>query len=347
MTAGPSAPAAENTGPPAPEGSPEQAVSAVSAVPAVSPVLDVRELRKSYGDLTALDGVDLRVAAGEIVSLLGPNGAGKSTFVSIVAGLRRADSGSVEVAGVDAAADPGAARRMTGLVPQDLGVYPPLSTRRNLRLFGELAGLRGRELGARIGEVSRALSIETLLDRPVGELSGGQKRRAHTAMALLHRPRLLLLDEVTAGADIESRARLLDVVRELAADGSAVVYSTHYLQEVETLGASVALLEAGTVIARGSVRELVAGHSTPTVEFRFAGPAPLAADGRGHEGFAERDGGVLRVTTRDPAATIATTVLALGEDAGRLRGVEIVEPSLETVYLALTGRRYASGETLS
>ncbi|MFI8194545.1 ABC transporter ATP-binding protein [Streptomyces sp. NPDC085946] len=306
-------------------------------------VLDVRDLRKSYGESPVLRGVDLEVRAGEIVSLLGPNGAGKSTFVSIVAGLRRADSGSVTIAGVDAFAQPGAARRMTGLAPQDVAVYPVLSARHNLRLFGELAGLRGRELGTRIDEVARALRIEPLLDRPVGRLSGGQRRRVHTAMALLHRPRLLLLDEATAGADVETRTYLLDVVRELAADGSAVVYSTHYLQEVEMLGASVALLEAGTVIARGPVRDLVAGHATPAVEFRFAGPAPLVVAEPGREGFATRHGDLLRVATPDPAATIAATVPALGEDARRLRGVEVVQASLETVYLALTGRRYASG----
>ena len=314
---------------------------------ATRPVLEVRELRKSYGDAAVLRGVDLEVRSGEIVSLLGPNGAGKSTFVSIVAGLRRADSGSVTIAGFDAFTHPRAARRMTGLAPQDLALYPVLSARHNLRLFGELAGLRGRELGTRIGEVARALRIEPLLNRPVGQLSGGQKRRVHTAMALLHRPRLLLLDEATAGADVETRTYLLDVVRELAADGSAVIYSTHYLEEVEMLGASVVLLEAGTVIARGSVRELVAGHSTPAVEFRFAGPAPLVVAETGREGFAECHGELLRIATPDPAATIAATIPALGEDARRLRGVEIVQASLETVYLALTGRRYASGGELS
>ncbi len=306
-------------------------------------MLCVQGLWKSYGAVAALRGVDLEVTAGEIVALLGPNGAGKSTLVSIVAGLRHADAGSVTVGGVDALAHPPAARRLIGLAPQELGVYPVVTVRHNLQLFGELAGLGRRDLQARIRQVAAALGIEDLLDRLAGELSGGQKRRLHTAMALLHRPRLLLLDEATTGADVETRAQLLDLVHQFATDGSAVLYSTHYLHEVETLGASVVLLDQGSVIARGSVRELVAAHGRTAVELRFDGLAPqLSLDGRA--GRTERHGDLLRITTSDPAATIAAAVPALGADTHRLRSVEIVQANLESVYLALTGRRYEPGE---
>jgi ABC-type multidrug transport system ATPase subunit len=195
-------------------------------------VLYIEGLRKSYGDVLALGGVDLDVRAGEIVALLGPNGAGKTTLVSIVAGLRRADSGIVRVDGLNALSRSSEVRRRIGLAPQDTGLYPVVTVRQNFMLFGELAGMSRAALRPRIDEVAEALDLTELLDRQAGKLSGGQKRRVHTALALLHSPRLLLLDEATTGADVETRTRLLNVVRQLAADGSAVLYSTHYLAEV-------------------------------------------------------------------------------------------------------------------
>lgn len=297
-------------------------------------MLRIEGLHKAYGDLAALRGVDLDVAAGEIVSLLGPNGAGKTTLVSIVAGLRRADAGVVEVDGHDAAERSVEVRRRIGLAPQDLGIYPVVSVRRNLQLFGRLAGLGPRELRSQIDEVAEALRITDLLDRPGGELSGGQKRRLHTAIALLHRPRLLLLDEATTGADVETRAHILDLVRGLAGEGSAVLYSTHYLQEVEDLGANVTLLDDGLVIASGGVDELIAAHADPVVELTFQGQVP----GVGTDGEATVDGRRLRLRTGDPAGTLSTVLPQL--PAGSLASVDIVRPNLEAVYLALTGRRY-------
>ena len=302
-------------------------------------MLHVQGLRKAYGDVIALRGVDVDVARGEITCLLGPNGAGKTTLVSIVAGLRRPDAGVVEVDGLDATSRSVEVRRRIGLAPQDLGVYPVVSVRRNLELFGRLAGLRPRELRTRVDEVAEALRIGDLLERQAGTLSGGQKRRLHTAIALLHRPALLLLDEATTGADVETRAHILDLVRQLAAEGSAVLYSTHYLQEVEDLGAHVALLDAGTVIARGAVERLIAAHADPVVEMTFHTEVPdVAADGD-----ATVDGQRVRVTTPDPAAALASILPKL--PPGALNTVEIVRPSLESVYLALTGRRYEEADT--
>jgi ABC-2 type transport system ATP-binding protein len=301
-------------------------------------VLHISGLRKSYGEVTALRGVDLDVAPGEITSLLGPNGAGKTTIVSIVAGLRRADGGVVEVDGIDALARGSEVRRRIGLAPQDLGIYPVVSVRQNLQLFGRLAGLGDRELRTRIDEVALALNITDLLDRQGGTLSGGQKRRLHTAIALLHRPRLLLLDEATTGADVETRGHILDLVRRLAAEGSAVLYSTHYLQEVEDLGANVALLDAGLVIARGGVRELVTAHASAVVELTFTGGAPeLYADDE-----MTVEGDRVRLTTSDPAATLSKVMPQL--PTGALESVEILRPNLEAVYLSLTGRRYEEAD---
>jgi ABC-2 type transport system ATP-binding protein len=297
-------------------------------------MLHISGLRKAYGELEALRGVDLDVQAGEIVALLGPNGAGKTTLVSIVAGLRRADAGVVEVDGLDARRRSAEVRRRLGLAPQDTGIYPVVSVRRNLLLFGELAGLGRSELRRRIDEVAQALDITALLDRQAGKLSGGQKRRVHTAIALLHRPRLLLLDEATTGADVETRGHILELVRQLASEGSAVLYSTHYLAEVETLGSAAAILDRGQVIARGGVGDLIGAHAVPVVELTFDGevPASLLND------EATVEGDRLRLPTKDPATTLVEVVPRV--PSGRLSSVEIIRPSLEAVYLALTGRRY-------
>ena len=304
-------------------------------------MLHIEALHKAYGKVAALQGVDLDIAPGEIVSLLGPNGAGKTTIVSIIAGLRRADSGVVEVDGLNALSRSSRVRRCIGLAPQDLGIYPVVSVRRNLRLFGELAGLHGSLLRSRIDDVAETLDITDLLDRQAGSLSGGQKRRLHTAIALLHRPKLLLLDEATTGADVETRGHILDLVRSLATDGSAVLYSTHYLNEVETLGGTAVILDRGRVIARDGVTELIAAHAVPVVEFTFEGGVPdhIEYDGASTQGRQPMiDGDRIRVPTHDPARTIAAVVPQI--TTGRLTSLEIVRPSLESVYLALTGRRY-------
>jgi len=200
-----------------------------SSVPgrAGAPALLIDDLHKSYGATVALAGVDLRVEPGTILGLLGPNGAGKTSLVSIVAGLRRPDRGRVEVCGIDAVRSPRQVRAQLGIAPQDTGVYLTLPVRDNLRFFAGLAGMRRAEAAARIDEVAAALGLESLLDRRASQLSGGERRRVHTAIALLHRPALVLLDEPTTGADVRTRAQILELVAELARAGSAVVYSTH------------------------------------------------------------------------------------------------------------------------
>ena len=306
------------------------------------PILDVVGLHKSYGSVVALDGVNLRVEPGEIVGLLGPNGAGKTTLVSIICGLRRADRGSVTVDGTDALAHPQRARRSIGLAPQELGIYPIDKVRQNLALFGELAGIHGRALTAQIEEVAAALRLDDLLDRKAGELSGGQKRRLHTAIALLNHPPLILLDEATTGADVETRAALVDVVKDLAQRGSTILYSTHYLNEVEDLDAAVVILEQGRVIAEGSVQDLVSRNGAAVVELTFDGPPPSAIDGF----VTSSSGQVMRVTADNPERSVGRVLASLGADASRLQSVEIIKPSLETVYLGLTGRRYEPGEVV-
>jgi ABC-2 type transport system ATP-binding protein len=299
--------------------------------------LTVEGARKRYGEVVALDGVSLTVAPGEIMGLLGANGAGKTTLVSLVSGLRRPDGGTIRVGDIDVARAPDDARALIGVAPQTTGLYEVLTVRQNLAFFGELCGLRRRALATRVEELAATLLLTALLDRPVATLSGGEKRRVHTAVALVGRPPLLLLDEPTVGADVETRAALLHVVRMLADDGSAVVYSTHYLPEVEVLGASVAMLDHGRLIARGAVDDLVAQHGAAIAELHFDGGAPACAvDGI----TVVVDGDVLRVGAPNPAAAAATVIAHLGSDAARLRGIDVLQPNLDSVFLALTGRRY-------
>jgi ABC-2 type transport system ATP-binding protein len=302
-------------------------------------VLEIRGVSKAYDDVAALRGVDLDIGPGEIVGLLGPNGAGKSTLISIVAGLVKADAGTVRIGGLNVRSNLLKVRRLMGVAPQELGIYLQLSVSTNLRFFGKLAGLRGDQLTDRIETVAAALDLSHLLDCRAQELSGGEKRRLHTGTALLHGARLLLLDEPTAGVDIATRNSLLALVRELAAEGAAICYATHYLPEVEALNASVAILEAGRFIAKGTVAELTTAFNEAVVEIRLdrAVPRHIAVDGRVAD-----DACLLRIQAHDSGAALSRAFIALGSAASRVASVEVVQPSLESAYLAITGHRFAA-----
>ncbi|MBJ7329837.1 MAG: ABC transporter ATP-binding protein [Solirubrobacteraceae bacterium] len=285
-----------------------------------TPALRLDDVHRSYGERVALSGVSLTLEPGDVCALLGPNGAGKSTLVGLAAGLAAPDRGTVRVLGDDPRRGGAEVRRRVGLAPQDIGIYPTLTVRDNLRGFGELAGLSAREARARAAELAGMLLLDDLLDRPAGQLSGGQQRRVHTAIALVARPAVVLLDEPTAGADVQTRQAILEVVRGIATEGAAVLYATHYLPEVEDLDAGVALLMAGEVLATGSVARLIAAHAQPAIELRFAG------------------GDVRYLPAAAPGPELPAVLDALAEEeTARLVAVELVQPSLETAYLALTG----------
>ncbi len=310
--------------------------SVVRSDPAV--VLAIRGLHKSYADTVALAGIDLEVSAGTVLGLLGPNGAGKTTLVSIVAGLRRPDAGTVHVGGIDVVRTPQRARGLIGFAPQDTGVYTPLSVRNNLRFFAGLAGMRRAEQAERIDEIANALGLEALLDWRAAELSGGERRRLHTAIALLHRPALVLLDEPTTGADVRTRSQILQLVRRLADEGSAIVYSTHYLHEIEELDAFVTFVDAGRIVATGSTAELVRQYGASALELTFVHDVPAVARIEG----AHVDGSMVRIPAADPAITAAEILPRLGTHAADLRSIEVVRPSLESVFLTVTGRRFGA-----
>jgi len=298
-------------------------------------MLEVHGLSKAYGPRRALADVDLAVAAGEVAALLGRNGAGKTTLVSIVAGLRRPDSGRVVIAGVDAVSRPRQVRATLGIAPQETGVYPTLSCRENLRLFAGLAGLGRQAARATVDELAESLALGALLDRPANELSGGERRRLHTAIALVGRPTLVLLDEPTVGADVETRSQLLRFVRGLAEEGAAVVYSTHYFPEVEELGATVAILDHGHLLARGQIAEVISEHAAGSVELAFAGPAPevarLVPDLR-----TTTRGSRVQIETNDPASVTVAVLGGLDTRAAGLRAMTVSPPSLEAAFLRLT-----------
>lgn len=298
-------------------------------------MLAINRLSKAYGPRQALDSVDLSVAEGEISALLGRNGAGKTTLVSIVAGLLSADTGSIVIDGIDARLHPRLARANIGLAPQETGVYPTLSCRDNLRLFTGLAGMGRSETRAAIDELAELLGLTELLDRRAKELSGGERRRLHTAIALVGRPSLVLLDEPTVGADVQTRSQLLRVVQELAQNGAAVVYSTHYFPEVAELNASVVILDRGRVLARGSINEVVGAHAVGMVELEFAGPVPDVARLFPLDSVTT-SGSHVRIETNDTAAVTTVVLANLDSRAVSLRGLTVLQPSIESAFLRLT-----------
>jgi ABC-2 type transport system ATP-binding protein len=304
-----------------------------------TPRLVVDHVARSYGKTPALVDVSLELWPGEVMALLGPNGAGKTTLLSVVAGLQPPDSGRVRIEGFDVARFPRAARQHLGVAPQELALYPTRSVRDNMLLFGRLSGLTSKELQGAIADVANTLGLDGLLDRRARELSGGQQRRLHTALALLHRPRLLLLDEPTAGADVASRKDILALVNQLADEGSSILYSTHYLEEVERLDARVTFIDHGSVIASGSTRELVSAFGASGVDFSFDGTPPRLEE----LGGVPVDDHTVRVPTPDPERTIAELVPQLAQRGG-LTSVTVLKPGLDTVFFRLTGRQYRSGE---
>ncbi len=295
-------------------------------------MLSVRDVHKAYGDITALRGASLDVAAGSIVSLLGRNGAGKSTLLSIIAGLVKADAGSVTVDGVDVLADPRSATGLVGIAPQRTGIYPPLSVRENLEFFGELSGLSRADRRARAKSVAEQLGLAPLLDRKAMKLSGGEARRLHTGCALMHRPKVLMLDEPTVGADVTTRVQLIDAVRQLAADGAAIVYTTHYLPEVEALDASIVIIDDGRVLTSGSRAELINAHRTTGLDLHTL--APLSSELTHAFGAVESSPMRYRVTTDTSLPEVVSRLAAAGIG---IESVQARKPDLESVFLAVTG----------
>ncbi len=299
-------------------------------MPSAIQILDVH---KRYGSLRALDGVSLDIAAGEIFGLLGPNGAGKTTLISVVAGLARADSGSVKVMGADVVADYREARRMLGVVPQELVFDPFFTVREALDIQSGYFGIRDN--GNWVEEVMHNLDLTSKADVNMRLLSGGMKRRVLIAQALVHKPPVIVLDEPTAGVDVELRQSLWNFVRRLNRDGHTIVLTTHYLEEAELLCGRIGMLKAGRIVALDTTRNLLENFSGLQLKLRLDG----AGLPQGHSfKVLAQDGDFYTLQLEDFAGLEA--VLAGLRQAGiTIREFDLQPPDLEEVFVR-TMRRH-------
>jgi ABC-2 type transport system ATP-binding protein len=303
--------------------------------------LRVEGLAKAFGAVRAVEGVSFEVREGEIYGLLGPNGAGKTTTISMIAGLLKADGGRVLVAETDFCEDPVGARRIMGVVPQEIALYEELTGRENLEFWGRIAGLSSSVARQRATELLAALLLSDRAGDAVKTYSGGMKRRINLGAALLHRPRLLLLDEPTVGIDPQARMNILEFVQGLCADGTAILYTTHYLEEAESLCRRIGILDHGQLLAEGTLGELqdrLGGDKVFVLEGDLGTTAPET-----WPGFSQR----FRLLQKSPRQMLVAAIGA--RDPGeclrellnlpvKIQNVTVKRPSLNDVFLQLTGR---------
>ena len=310
----------------------------------MSSILQVNHLVKKYGDFTAVDDISFDIEEGEIFSLLGPNGAGKTTTISILSTLFAPTSGDASIGGHSVTRDPMAVRKLIGVVPQDLALYEELSARENLNFWGQMYGLSGKALHARVSEVLEQIGLSDKASLRVKTYSGGMKRRVNIGVGLLHQPRLLFMDEPTVGIDPQSRRAILDSVKDLNRQGMTVLYTTHYMEEAHELSDRVGIIDHGHLIALGTQEELtrqVGENDTLTLHLGDSDsldqllaavqklPGVLHADQSDHN---------LAVLTPNAAGVLAPVISAANSLGIKISSVDIQEPDLEAVFLSLTGR---------
>ena len=306
-----------------------------------SPIpIETAHLRKSYGARLAIDDLTFTVNAGEVVGLLGPNGAGKTTTLSILATLIAPDAGEVRIAGIDSRVAPDGLRRKLGFVPQSIALYPPLSAYQNLEIFARVHGLTRRLAEVRSIEILEAVGLRDRADDPVWTLSGGMKRRLNLACGMVHRPEALLLDEPTVGVDPQSRERIFMTIRAAANSGVAVLYSTHYMEEVERMCDRALLIDRGKLLAQGTVAQLIElGGRHPRIEIIFEKP-PQPGWYDGLPGVTE-----LAPVTAEPKVMLELTSLRQVSElierahnaGGQLLEFAVHSPNLSDAFIALTG----------
>ena len=303
--------------------------------------LKIERVSKAFGAIRAVDAVSFEVRPGEIYGLLGPNGAGKTTTISMISGLLKPDAGEIFVAGTAFWSDPQKAKRIMGVVPQELAIYEELTGRENLEFWGRIAGLSSGEAKFRATELLAALSLTDRAKDAVKTYSGGMKRRINLGCALLHKPQLLLLDEPTVGIDPQARLNILEFIRGLRVSGTAILYTTHYLEEAETLCQRIGIIDHGRLLAEGTLSELqerLGGDRVFVLEADFKDTSPDAWNGF-HQRFriiqkSERQLVVAAIGTRDPSECLKD-LLNLPV---RVENVTLKRPSLNDVFLQLTGR---------
>ena len=307
-------------------------------------ILEVKNLVKKYGDFTAVNGVSFNIQEGEIFSLLGPNGAGKTTTISMLSTLYAPTSGEATVGGHSVTREPMAVRNIIGVVPQDLALYEDLTARENLSFWGQMYGLGGKSLNTRIDEVLEQIGLSDRAKNRVKTFSGGMKRRVNIGVGLLHKPRLLFMDEPTVGIDPQSRRAILDSVKALNKGGMTVLYTTHYMEEAAELSDRVGIIDHGELIALGTQAELtkqVGEMETLILHIdESEDPERLAAAIRPLKGVRKADVTDHAVTVIVPEAeeALAPAVSRANELGIKIRSVDMREPNLEAVFLHLTGR---------
>ena len=304
--------------------------------------IQVNDLKKTYGDLKAVQGVSFTVQPGEIFSLLGPNGAGKTTTISMLSTLLRPDDGDAEIMGHSIRHDPMGVKAVLGVVPQEIALYEDLSARENLTFWGKMYGLRGSALRQRVKEVLEIIGLSDRANGRVEKFSGGMKRRVNIGVALLHKPQVIYMDEPTVGIDPQSRRNILDSVVALKQQGMTVLYTTHYMEEAEELSDHIAIMDHGKVIASGTRDELVqlVGERTRIDLTLNADTARVmdawkTVDGVSH--VSSEDGRV-SVMVEDSNLVLPRLFETATRCATRITSIDIHEPNLEAVFLHLTGR---------
>jgi ABC-2 type transport system ATP-binding protein len=327
----------------------------------MAPILEVENLSKHFGSNKAVDGVSFCVERGEVFGLLGPNGAGKTTTISMLTGVVEPNGGTARIGGHDIRTDMSAAKRLIGLVPQDIALYPPLSARANLSFFGRIYGLGGAALRERVDDVLRIVSLAERADEAIDTYSGGMKRRINIAAGLVHQPELLFLDEPTVGVDPQSRNAIFESVKDLnRTRGMSIIYTSHYMEEVELLCDRAAIVDQGKIIAMDTIKNLVGilgggiiqmGLSTADDDLLSAlgalrriqnvqvVPRTPEQEAMVREGRAGEASTHVRVMTDHAREALLDVIGLLNARDVEMTSLEILEPNLESVFLHLTGKK--------
>jgi ABC-2 type transport system ATP-binding protein len=305
-------------------------------------MIKIAGLVKRYGEIAAVDNVDLEIADGSIFGLLGPNGAGKTTIINVMTGITRKDKGTISIFGLDLEKKSMEIKKEIGVVPQDVAVFEDLSAYDNLMFFGYLYGLRGSLLKVRVQE---ALDFTGLSDRKKdfpSKYSGGMKRRLNIACAILHHPKLIIMDEPTVGIDPQSRNHILNSVRELNRTGSTIIYTSHYMEEVEEICTGIAIMDKGRVIAKGTNDELKSLiESEDKVDILLSGPDFDLADAvKEINGVKECifTDNMLQIISKKDAANLSLIIECIQKHQREILNINVKKPTLEGVFLAFTGR---------
>lgn len=305
-------------------------------------VVKMKNIVKRYGSHVALDHIDLDIFEGEIVGLLGPNGAGKTTLIHSLAGLINVDSGSIECFGKSQKSHLMELKRNMGLVTQDVTVFENLTAWENLSFFGGIYGLKGQELKNSIHRTLEFVGLTEHAHKQPGKFSGGMKRRLNIAAALTHQPKLIIMDEPTVGIDPQSRNYILESVRKLKENGTTVIYTTHYMEELQAIASRVVIIDQGHVIAQGTIDELVNTiRHEEKINLEVGDPSDELIDKlRRLDGIKHvtREGQKLRIVSHAGSGNL-DRALAIARNAGGILSVSAEKPTLEDVFLTLTGKQ--------